>query len=277
MKALSHALVLALALAGCSGGGSSNEDITIRFAARVGSESVACGETYEGLGTGEDDLTLNDFRFYVHDVALVTGGGDEVAVALTEDGRFQRGGIALLDFEDATNGCVMGGTSEMNDRVVGTVPAGDYVGLRFTLGVPFDENHQDANTAEAPLNLTSMFWVWNAGYKFVRIDGTSSADPNGFRLHLGSTACSPDGNEPTSCANPNRVDVEFASFDASSQTVVFDLAALVEGVDLGTNTADTPPGCMSAPSDPDCTAYFENLGLPFGENAGGTQSVFSVE
>ena len=75
---------------------------------------------------------------------------------------------ALLDFENATGGCV-NGTPDVNDRVTGTAPAGHYTGLRFTLGVPFNKNHTDLTTQPSPLNLTALAWVWNAGRKFARL------------------------------------------------------------------------------------------------------------
>jgi len=34
---------------------------------------------------------------------------------------------------------------------------------------------------------------------------------------------------------------------------------------------------MSKPADTDCGPLFQNLGLPFGDQPGGTQSFFSAE
>lgn len=80
----------------------------------------------------------------------------------------------------------------------------------------------------------------------------------------------------TSCANGNRVEVEFAAFDAGTSTVVADYAALVEGAALDQDAA-ADAGCMSKPVDTDCGPLFANLGLPFGENPGGEQQFFSTE
>ena len=80
------------------------------------------------------------------------------------------------------------------------------------------------------------------------------------------------------CDNPNRTDVEFASFDPAADTVVADFAALVEGAELDVNQArDTPFGCMATPADNDCAPLFDNLGLPFGGSEAGTQQFFSAE
>ena len=70
-----------------------------------------------------------------------------------QDGLWQYENVALLDFEDKTGGCRDVGTVETNAQVVGTVPEGDYTGLTFDLGVPFELNHIDASTAPSPLNV----------------------------------------------------------------------------------------------------------------------------
>jgi hypothetical protein len=80
----------------------------------------------------------------------------------------------------------------------------------------------------------------------------------------------------TSCANPNRVEVEWDTFDPDADTVVADYAALVDGATVGDDQA-ADVGCMAKPTDTDCGPLFQNLGLPFGDQPGGTQSFFSAE
>ena len=98
-------------------------------------------------------------------------------------------------------------------------------------------------------------------------------------MHLGSTACDGDpiAGGTTGCDSPKRLEGELEGFDPDTNTVVADAQALVAGQDLE-NLAPMPPGCMSGPSDPDCTSIFGNLGLPFGENpAPGSQSFFTAQ
>ena len=47
-----------------------------------------------------------------------------------------------------------------------------------------------------------------------------------FFVHIGSTGCTgnPVTGETVSCARPNRMDVEFATFDPARQKVVLDVA-----------------------------------------------------
>jgi uncharacterized repeat protein (TIGR04052 family) len=255
--------------------------IEIQFAAQIGDEAFRCGGTYPGVGEPASDFRPTDFRFYVSDIRLVKSNGDEVALALEQDGRWQRGDLALLDFEDATGPCSMG-TASMNTSVRGTVPAGIYTGIRFDLGVPYEMNHQDASLAEPPLSFSSMFWNWNGGYKFFRIDSFNGDDLTQFNVHLGSTGCNGDSplNPPSEeCANPNRPDVYLGGFDPDTSVIVADAKALLEGADIERNQADTAAGCQSAPVDMDCVPVFANLGLDFAGNQGdpSQQKLFRVE
>lgn len=254
--------------AGCGSGGEAEPPMTeveILFEARVSEEVFACGGSYEGLGQGASRYEPADFRLYVHGVELVDASGEGHAVRLEQDGMWQHEDVVLLDFEDASGPCA-NGTTATNARVVGRVPEGEYRGLRFVLGVPFELNHQNAAVASTPLNLTSMFWSWNGGYKFLRLDGMSNGE-QAYRVHLGSTGCESGPDERVSgCLFPNRATVEFAAFDPAGDVVVADLAALFDGVDVAVNVEGTAPGCMAEVDDPDCERIFENLGLRLGDD-----------
>lgn len=239
-------------------------DVTIRFAAMMGEQPAACGMIYEGVGSESSTISLNDFRFFVSNVRLVNMAGEEVPVELTQDGLWQYENVALLDFEDGTGMCSEAGNAETNDKVVGTVPEGEYMGIVFDLGVPFELNHLDTTTAPAPLNVPAMWWNWRFGYKFVRIDmQTPQSQTPAWFIHLGSTGCeSPDGNTPPSepCSNPNITTVRFDEFSAVQNFIVADAAGLLAGVNLNESVPE-PPGCMSGPEDTDCVSLFPGFGL----------------
>jgi uncharacterized repeat protein (TIGR04052 family) len=257
-------------------GGAGSQAVTIQFAAKVGADDFVCGNTYDNLGTNDTSMQVSDFRFYVQDLELKNADGDYVPVTLdTDETVWQLENVVLLDFED---GCTDLGNEPMNTVVTGTVPEGTYDGLSFTMGVPFEINHENPATAPPPMNLTSMQWNWQGGYKFLRIDsGTFSMTD--WRMHLGSTGCDGDpvSGGTTACSSPNRVDVDFAAFDPTADTVVADFAALVDGSALDVNQPESPVGCMSGLMDSDCEPLFESLGLASGETPAGTQSFFSVE
>jgi len=261
---------------GSSDEGTGSQAVTIEFQAMVGDQVFVCGDTYDNLGANDSSMQISDFRFYVQDVELRNADGDYVAVEL-DPSDWQTENVALLDFEDGCTGADLG-NEEMNNVVTGTVPEGVYDGIRFAMGVPLALNHANPATASSPLNLSTMQWSWQSGYKFLRID-SGTASNNDWRMHLGSTGCEGDpiAGDIMSCSDPNRVDVDFASFDPAGNTVVADFAALIDGAALDENQAETPVGCMSGKMDSDCAPLFENLGLPFEGVPAGTQQFFSVD
>lgn len=263
-------LVTLALLTGACDSDPASDALEVRFAAVVGDAPARCGETF-ALGTAATPTEVVDLRFYVHDVRLVDADGVEVPLELVDDGLWQSGDVALLDFEDRGGACA-NGTPETRDVVVGRAPAGDYRGLAFRVGVPEELNHEDAATAPSPLNLSRMFWSWTGGYKYVRAD--LLADGAGWNVHLGATACSGNPVTGIACANGNRPEVRLEAFDLAEDVVVFDLAALLADSDLSSN-APPAAGCMSDEGDDDCPAVYARLGLSTDGSEPPPQTVFS--
>jgi uncharacterized repeat protein (TIGR04052 family) len=246
------------------------QDVQVNFEARVGTAAFACGQSYPNLGSTNATASATDFMLYVSEVRLLDAQGNETPITLTQDNRWQLDDVALIDFAGGGTGTACpNATPETNTRVIGTVPAGTYTGLRFQLGLPFAKNHQDQTTASGPLSLSRMFWSWNGGYKAVRLDMSSNSFPTGWFIHLGSTGCTPSGSAstvPTSCAQPNRLTVTLPGFDITRDVVVADVAQLLAGANVDANGGG-PAGCMSGVTDPECPSIFSNFGLPFNGGA----------
>ncbi|HZR82260.1 MAG TPA: MbnH family di-heme enzyme [Candidatus Binatia bacterium] len=251
--------------------------VGVTFVAEVNGAPFACGGRVAGVGTSAATVEPSDLRFYVSEVRLVDAAGGEAPVALDQDGVWQLDDLALLDFEDATGRCSATGSPETNAIVRGSVVPGDYVGIRFTVGVPFERNHGDAATAPSPLDKTALFWNWNAGYRFLVFDGWVVESASELRLHVGSTRCDGDGRgHVTGCGNPNRIPVDLSGFDPRRDGVVADFGALFVDTDVERNAPQTPPGCMGSTNDADCAGPFAHLGLPFSGGSAGVQQLFRV-
>jgi hypothetical protein len=141
-----------------------------------------------------NDATAHDLQFYLYDVELIDAQGRPQPLRLSEAAPWQSPELALLDLAG-------GADTQRNTSIRGTVEAGTYTGIRFTVGVPFSLNHANPLTAAAPLDRGEMFWTWQSGYKFLRADA----------FHLGSTGCSSaSALRPPQlpCAQPNRMRVE---------------------------------------------------------------------
>jgi len=63
-------------------------------------------------------------------------------------------------------------------------------------------------------------------------------------VHLGSTLCASPGRTqpPSACQNPNRVTVQFDSFDLARNTIVADIGAVPTGANVNVNAPCTSPG-----------------------------------
>ena len=241
MKRLALLFVIALSVA-CAG------EQNLSFEARVGDTPWTCGSDIEGVGLSSSTISPRDFRVFIHDIKL---DGVEVNVP---DGPFSKDGTVLLDFADDTGGCTS--TPETNTELTinSTLSTGE---LEFTIGVPFEQNHQDVEVADAPFNDPTLFWNWQAGYKFVRIDhATTGLESHSF--HLGSTGCETDENDVvTSCANENRQTFR-ANVDFDTSVAVFDLETLFGNSDLDVDEGGVP-GCLSAPTDPECDSILTRV------------------
>ncbi len=272
-------VAVAGACAACSSSGSSSGDgasaSTLTFAPVVGTETFACGTTYSGVGRSKTSFQPLDFRLYVSNVALVSADGTEVPFVLDEDGRWQSGKVALLDFEDGSGAC-SGGTQGTNFVLRGTAPSGSYTGVAFNVGVPEAENHIDSSSASPPMNTPGMFWSWKDGARFVRLD-VKTPKNNAYVFHLGASQCSGSVTSGFSCAAGNYPRIVLSNFDLAQGKIAIDVAALWAGVDLDTQVdeqTDLIAGCEASPDDPECPPVLTAIGLKADGSDLNTQSVF---
>jgi uncharacterized repeat protein (TIGR04052 family) len=224
----------------------------------VNDEAFECGRSYTGIGSSDTTITAQDLRLYVHDVRFVTADGTEVPLALDQDD-FQNGEIALLDFE--TGGSACAGNAPTHTMLTGTVSSpGPFTALRLRIGVPEDRNHLDSGAQPSPMNISTMFWGWQGGYKFIRFEALTDEAARGVSFHLGATNCSGDVAMGTrTCVNGNRPDITLAlpaGFSASSHEIVIDVGEWLADMDLSGD------GCESSLADPDCPAWNTTVGLP---------------
>ncbi len=275
--------VAMVSCASCAGGaktgGLPSDARSIEFLARVGVDPFSCSSLSKNIGTTGASVEPIDFRLYIHDVRLIRDDGSEVAFALSDDGKWQYRNVALLDFEDKTEGCV-NGTAETRTKIVGTAGDGKFNGIAFKIGVPSDLNHSDVATAPSPLNLSGLFWNWLDGRKFARIDGRvigvdDRVSP--FVVHIASTECVRDDRGATSCAKPNIGEVRLVGFDPFAKPIIADYKELLADVDVTRDSA--VKGCMSAESEPDCDSIMLRLGIDrkTGQPNATTQRFFRVE
>ncbi|CCQ09215.1 hypothetical protein PALB_520 [Pseudoalteromonas luteoviolacea B = ATCC 29581] len=128
--------------------------------------------------------------------------------------------------------------------------------LSFTLGVPFDVNHFNPLTQPSPLNVPEMFWTWQQGHKFLRLD--VAHEDGGWEFHLGSIGCQSASvmrAPKASCSSPNRY--EYTVLMDETLQINLDLKTLLNNV-----TVKTARACMGEIKDKHCQMVMTNLEKP---------------
>ena len=243
--------------------------VSLMFKATLGTLPIQCGDRLQELGHEGVEIALRDFRVYLSEITLVNHEGDLTPLELIDDGMWQGDQVALLDFEDATEACSENGSAEVNQSIHGFVPKDEYTGVQFRFGIPQDLNHQDVARARPPLNVGSMFWVWQTGYKFMRLElnVTHREGSKPWLFHLGSTGCmssaptlAPEGR----CQRVNRPLISLEGLDIRHDVIALDIASLLEGIEFGESMSDQTSNCMSSRAEArGCLTLFNHLGLDF--------------
>jgi uncharacterized repeat protein (TIGR04052 family) len=261
-----------------SSGGCTNAVVTLPFSASLGNKPLSCAETYDGVDRDAVGVVVNDARFFVHAVQ-VKRDGDFVDVPLA-DNAFQNDGVALLDFETGDANCAATGSPQTHTVITTIDDVSDVTAVRFSLGVPPEKNHLDATTLTAPLNIPDMFWAWQFGFKYLKVDVTTadaSATPAYF--HLGANGCEPvAGGAPSdvTCAHTHQPVLSF-DIDPQTQTIGFDVGRLFAEVSLtGERPEGDVNGCMSFPGDLQCPPMMSAAGVAFEDSGTPTRAAFSV-
>lgn len=262
-------LFLASALTlSCDNSDSSNagkfyeNEISIPFMVHAGATHLQCGIEMTQLGTSNATGFVQDFRLFIHDVALIDKNGTVYPITLA-DNKWQTQNVALISFADKSD-CpnVAGDNLDSNMEIVGSYDApNDAVieGLAFRVGVPFELNHADPTEAESPLNIPSMAWNWQAGYKHMRVE--ASINSQAFVFHLGSVGCDGDPltGGTTECEHNNRPEIILKHFDIDLSAVEIDFQSLLENIDVNSGGS-----CHSSESQAAiCQGIFDSLGLDF--------------
>ena len=127
--------------------------------------------------------------------------------------------------------------------------------LTFNVGVPFELNHQNPLSQTSPLNIPSMFWVWQTGHKFLRLDLTAKNKP--FAFHLGSVGCASSSRVRAPefpCAEANYFSFKLDKMQRG-EVLKVNLDRLLEGVELGPENSCLFHGVQ----EPACQLLINNL------------------
>ena len=189
--------------------------VNMMFEYKVGEEAFEIGKTYTIGGTA---VQIDLANFYVGGITLMPEHGDG-GTPVSLDGKY------LLVTPDA-------GAQEL-----ATIETGHWHEIEFFVGVGPTENSQSESDftnrpSDDPLAIQEppMHWNWNAGYRFIRVDGMVDTDGDGtvetlMQFHIGTDAFL------TNLSYEIHKDVEEG---ANMVHFEFDLEKAFEGIDLKT-------------------------------------------
>lgn len=200
---------------------------------------------------------IDQLWFYISQVELKTNTGWKKATLVQN--HWQHRHVALLGQH-----CIDSDDSNWHLTITPSILLKDASQIQFTLGVPFAENHQNPMRAESIFANSNMFWTWQQGYKYLRLDLEHQLTGQNWAFHLGATGCqSASALRPpsTPCEYPNRskitIDLPHGPVD-----IALDLQQL-----LGTLALNNQSRCLSLPTQVSCQSLFQNLGLTHGQSA----------
>jgi len=139
--------------------------LTITFDHYVGDEPLRLDTVTYRSALGQP-FTVTKFKYYIGNIHLRKANGGEA----TFDDYY------LIDEDEA-----------LSKKISLDVPTGEYTGIDFIIGVDSLHNCSGAQSgALDPVN--AMFWAWNTGYIFLKLEGKSSVSRspgNVFEYHVG--------------------------------------------------------------------------------------------
>ena len=161
-----------------------SKPIEFQFYPKWGASPLALNTKY--VTSAGDTVQFSTLKFYISEPALLDSTGKEVDIKdIDATAKVAHGSgmaIWLVDMSATT----VAANGYYKFQAKGT--PGKYRGVKFSVGVPFSENHKDAATQEAPLGPNSgMYWGWNPGYIFHMIEGKadSAGQQRDFGYHVG--------------------------------------------------------------------------------------------
>lgn len=128
-------------------------------------------------------FTLSNFKYYISNIHFKNNSGKDFIL---------KGSFLINEDEESTK-----------QIIINSFPEGNYTSIDFIIGVDSLHNCSGAQSgALDPIN--AMFWAWNTGYIFLKLEGWSSASRspgNFFEYHIGGY------KQPSNCIRKVTLDL----------------------------------------------------------------------
>lgn len=137
-------------------------DVVIEMDNIAGSSSLSFGSKY--VTANGDTVQFSTFNYYVSNFVLVNENGTEYVIPRDSS-------YFLCKHDDPAS----------REITLRNVPAGNYKAVKFIIGVDSLKSVSPAGERLGVLDPTGgasgMYWSWNSGYIFVKVEGTSPQAP----------------------------------------------------------------------------------------------------
>ena len=148
--------------------------MTIEFDNRVGEDDLELLKDY--VNSAGESFQISKLNYYISNITLATAEGNIFIVP-----------------QDSSYFLVMEDNDESQRVQIRNIPSGNYNKISFTIGVDSLRSTMDVSKRYGVLDPAQghdgMYWTWNSGYIFFKMEGTSPASPveqdNKFYYHIG--------------------------------------------------------------------------------------------
>lgn len=171
MKFLKYATIFLAVLAStatltsCDDDSPSLGQMDMEFENVAGNSAVQLNGITPYVTASGDQFIITTLRYYISNIKLKRADGTEWA---------QPESYYLVDQ-------AIQSSHKIN---LSNVPTGDYTGLTFTIGV--DSVRNVSGVQKDALAVSDMFWTWDSGYIYTKLEGRSTQSPTGAIIfHIG--------------------------------------------------------------------------------------------
>ena len=142
-----------------------SSELYINFEHYFNAEKIILDSSY--TNTLNQKFTLTKFKYYISNIQLTTSQGKNTLIKQS----------FLINEDDSTSKQIH----------LTKIPKNEYFSISFIIGVDSLHNCNGAQSgALDPVN--AMFWAWNTGYIFLKLEGKSAASTSPghiFEYHIG--------------------------------------------------------------------------------------------
>lgn len=182
-----------------------NGSIVLEFDNIAGTSDLALNTANYTNASGQT-YTISKFDYYISNIKLKKTDGTEYTVP-------QNKSYFLVKESDATT----------HEITLSDIPAGDYNSVSFVLGVDSLRSVADISQRTGVLDPAAggsgMYWTWNSGYIFLKMEGTSPASGmpgNEIMYHIGGFG----GRTSATINNIKNITLNFGATSATIRTSI---------------------------------------------------------